>query len=249
MHKATQTALVASLLAGGLLLAGCGGSSSTSASTTGSASASAGAQGSSGSASSTGGSSSAKGYSSGSSGTGGAGAKSSGSSAPSAGSGASSAPKSGLSATGSVSATVSTTVSSFQKQFLSVNNSAKTVTWKLDGGSMNHSSPFAYDGVSNGKLVLTVPKGWKVKVDFKDVGNLPHSAVILKSKSSKTPAFPGATTPNAASGSPPGSTDSYTFTPQATGTYYAVCLVPGHEQAGMWAVIKVVSSGTPSLQG
>lgn len=43
--------------------------------------------------------------------------------------------------------------------------------------------------------------------------------------------------------------DTSAFTPDTPGTYRIDCLVPGHDEGGMWGTLEVTSSGTPSIAG
>lgn len=133
-------------------------------------------------------------------------------------------------------------------KFLSYQAAAKTVAITLVAGYNSALSGFNYNGEGKGAMVITVPTGWKVTVTLSNKGLLPHSAAIVtNAANSTTLAFPGAEVPNATTGVAPGSTATFTFTPTKAGTYRIACLVPGHEQLGMWDTLKVVASGTPAI--
>jgi hypothetical protein len=70
---------------------------------------------------------------------------------------------------------------------------------------------------------------------------------IVKNEGNATPAFPGASTPDPVTGLAPAASATFDFTPTTAGDYRIECLVPGHDPAGMWATLKVVESGTPSV--
>ena len=144
-------------------------------------------------------------------------------------------------------ATGSRTTSPFSR-YLVVDSAAKTVTLSLLGGDTSVNGGFSFNGTSGGAMIVTVPQGWKMTVNFKNVGSFPHSAAVVTSASSQTPAFPGATTPNPITGQAPGQSAAFTFVAAKTGTYRIACLVPGHEPGGMWATLDVVAAGTPSIQ-
>jgi sulfocyanin len=144
--------------------------------------------------------------------------------------------------------TTTTTGPTSASQFLSYQASTKTVTLKLVAGYNSSLSGFNFNGDGNGKMVVTVPVGWKVTVDLTNKGLLPHSAAIVTdTANSTTLAFAGAEIANVTTGIAPGATATFTFTPNKAGTYRIACLVPGHEALGMWDTLKVVSSGNPAI--
>lgn len=112
-----------------------------------------------------------------------------------------------------------------------------------------HQRPggFNFDGYGNGKLTVTVPEGWKVVVTCTNRQSLPHSCAIVSGPSSTTPAFLGASTPDPTTGLPQGQSATFSFTPNQTGTYRIACLVPGHEDAGMWDTLVVAWGSSPSI--
>lgn len=177
--------------------------------------------------------------------TGGTSASSSGSSA---GSQTGSGPSGGGSAAPSTGASAGTAPS--LQNALAVNQAAKTVTLALTGGNPQANYGFEFNGTSKGQMVVTVPEGWTVNVNFtvSKSSQAPHSAVVVASASDTTAAFPGAETPNPTVGDQPGSTTSFHFVASRIGTYRIACLVPGHESGGMWATLKIVSGGVPSVQ-
>lgn len=141
-------------------------------------------------------------------------------------------------------------ITTASSQFLSANTSAKTVTLTLIAGynSSNHGG-FNFDGGYNGDMTVTIPVGYKVTVDFKNKAQFPHSAAIIGPTGSTAtgPIIKGASTPSPVTGTAPGGTATFSFTPKTTGAYRIACLFPGHLLLGMYIKLKVVSSGTPSL--
>lgn len=133
--------------------------------------------------------------------------------------------------------------------WLSYNSATKTATLKMVAGYNGALSGFNFDGYGKGKLVVSVPAGWNVVVNFSNKGQLPHSLAVVTSHTGTTLAFPGASLPSAdlTSGLAVGTTATFHFTPSTPGTYYLACLVYGHESLGMWDVLKVTSGGTPSI--
>jgi len=128
---------------------------------------------------------------------------------------------------------------------------AKTATLKLVAGYNTNLGGFNFNGYGNGRMVVSIPTGWKVTVDFSNQGQLPHSVAIVHTKTSTAPAFPGAGLAGGllTSGLAQGKAATFTFVAGAPGTYRIVCLVPGHEAAGMWDTFVVTGAGTlPSIK-
>lgn len=134
-------------------------------------------------------------------------------------------------------------------KYLAVNAAQKQATLTLIGGMPGDSNIFNFNGTQNGQMVVTIPQGWKVTVNFTNKGAVNHSAAITPNlPQSTTIAFPGASTPNPVAGLTTGQSASFTFTASKTGTYRIVCLVPAHEGLGMWATLDIVAGGTASIQ-
>ena len=131
-------------------------------------------------------------------------------------------------------------------QWLTYDQSTKTATLKLEAGYQDVNNSLSFDGESDGKLVVTVPVGWTVVVNFSNVDKINHSAAIVTPTGS-TPVFPGASIPNPTVGIPPGDSATFTFVASQSGDYRIACLVPGHEDAGMWATFDVTAAGLPTI--
>lgn len=131
-------------------------------------------------------------------------------------------------------------------QWLTYNLATKTATLKLEAGYQDVNNTLSFDGEADGKMVVTVPLSWKVVVNFSNVDKINHSAAIVTPTGS-TPVFPGASIPNPTVGIPPGDSATFSFVASQTGDYRIACLVPGHEDAGMWATFDVTASGLPTI--
>jgi hypothetical protein len=70
---------------------------------------------------------------------------------------------------------------------------------------------------------------------------------VVHGPGSARPAFRGATTPQPQIGLEEGHTARFTFRASRTGVYRFACLVPGHETARMWDVLKIVRGGKPAV--
>lgn len=103
---------------------------------------------------------------------------------------------------------------------------------------------FNYDGYGSGSLILTVPIGWQVTVQCENRGTVPNSCSVVTDEKATQPIDPSWTTPDLA----PGSSATFTFTPNTPGSYRIASLVDGHEASGMWLDLEVVASGRPKLQ-
>jgi hypothetical protein len=110
-------------------------------------------------------------------------------------------------------------------------------------------SGYNFDGYSRGKMVVSVPLGWQVRVLCRVSAEafVTHSCGISTSIGSDKLAFLHAKIPNAMNGLPPGDSATFTFTASKLGTYAIECLVPGHDDATMWDVFKVTTDVRPSL--
>lgn len=107
-----------------------------------------------------------------------------------------------------------------------------------------------FNGASKGKLVITVPVGAMVQINFKNQGTLPHSLQVIPSTNTlpatalSAPAFPGAQVPNPQNGIQKGQTVNVHFTASKAGRYLMICGFPGHALLGMYANFEVLPAAT-----
>lgn len=120
------------------------------------------------------------------------------------------------------------------------------VTITLIASYDGENGGFNFDGYSR-ELMWTVPRGWTVHVVCKNRGPLRHSCAVVHGPDSARPAFRGASTPQPQIGLEAGHSASFTFRASRTGVYRFACLVPGHELARMWDVLKIARGGKPSV--
>ena len=144
------------------------------------------------------------------------------------------------------------TVRGAAPHWLVINTKAHAVTFTLIAGYTNALGGLNFNGDGNGKMVLSVPAGYRVTVIFMNKGSLPHSAVFTpyaqrNNTAAYKLAFRGSSTTNWLSGTPPGQSQRFSFVATTVGTYALVCGVPGHEAAGMWDVLKVTRGGMAHL--
>ncbi|MGH7610452.1 MAG: sulfocyanin-like copper-binding protein [Candidatus Dormibacteria bacterium] len=154
-------------------------------------------------------------------------------------------PSAGASPSPSASAAPSTVI---LDKWVSYDPQTKTVTWKVVAGYQGVNHGLNFDGETYGAMAVAVPLGWTVVINFQNAASINHSAAIVSSPSATTPAFAGAQTPNPTTGTAPGQSASFTFVASGAGSYRLTCLVPGHEQAGMWDSFQVSTAAAPTAR-
>lgn len=133
--------------------------------------------------------------------------------------------------------------------WLAWNAETNTAKFQLTAGLDGTNGALNFDGFKDGELVLTVPVGATVVMNFANHdGMLPHSAIVLPwsdklpNDGSGTPGIQRAYTTKAVEGIPPLGKDVMRFTATPPGRYFVYCGVPGHGPSGMY--ITLVVSGT-----
>lgn len=132
------------------------------------------------------------------------------------------------------------------RKFLAVDAHRHRVTITLIASYDDDNNGFNFDGYSR-FLMWTVPKGWTVRVVCENRGPLRHSCAVVGGADSTRPAFRGASIPQPGLGLEAGHTARFAFRASRTGVYRFACLVPGHEAARMWDVLKITRGGKPSV--
>jgi hypothetical protein len=133
------------------------------------------------------------------------------------------------------------------RQFLHVDARHRTATVTLVAAYDGANNGFNFDGYSR-TLMVTVPRGWRVRVLCENRSDLRHSCAVVKGPVSTRPAFRGAASPQPLLGLARGRKATFSFRATKVGVYRFACLVPGHEAARMYDVLKVVRSGRPSIE-
>jgi Sulfocyanin (SoxE) domain len=139
----------------------------------------------------------------------------------------------------------STQTTPIDSTWLSYDAATKTVHFKLIAGLTGLNGALNYNGFGDGGLVLEVPAGSKVVVDFtNNDGILPHSAEVIAAKlpvpaEAVDPGIQRAYTDKLQEGLPPLAKNGMTFTANPPGDYFFFCGVPGHGQGGMYIGLKV----------
>jgi uncharacterized cupredoxin-like copper-binding protein len=131
-------------------------------------------------------------------------------------------------------------------RFLAVDAHRHRVTITLIASYNGENGGFNFDGYSR-FLMWTVPRGWTVRVVCTNRGPLRHSCAVVPGPGSTKPAFRGASTPHPETGLQAGQTARFTFRASKKGVFRLACLVPGHEVARMYDVLKITRGGKPSV--
>lgn len=137
-------------------------------------------------------------------------------------------------------------------KWYSYDAATNTVTFKLEAGARGGSSPFNFNGYTNGAATLVVPPESNVVMNFVNDDGTPHSAVVIADTEPMPsmggdPAIPRAYTKDLTQGLPQGGTDGIRFTAPASGSFRISCGVPGHALSGMWIRLRVdPAAKTPS---
>lgn len=143
-------------------------------------------------------------------------------------------------------------------KYVYANTKTKTAVVQVVAAATTANSGFNFDGYAKGQANFIVPTGWNVDLEFSNKAATPHNMVITKTD--KAPVLPAAVGQTAAV-AVPGPTKLTEGVPASAGTllaglasdapgsFYIVCGVPGHLQAGMYDKFTVSSSAKlPSLQ-
>jgi hypothetical protein len=117
-------------------------------------------------------------------------------------------------------------------RFLAVDRAHRRVTLTLVAEYNSANNGFNFDGYGRGQMLLSVPLGWRVRIDCVNHGPMRHSCAVVEGSQI---AFPHAATPVLRSGQ----RASFSFLASRRGTYRLACLVPGHEQARQYDVLDV----------
>jgi hypothetical protein len=128
--------------------------------------------------------------------------------------------------------------------WLAWNADTRTVTFQLIAGVPAASSPFNFNGFTDGKLTLVVPAGATVVMPFINEDGVPHSAEVIAGTGpipnmGGDAAIPRAYTISLLEGLPQGGKDVMRFTAAPTSTYRIFCGVPGHGISGMYIDMRV----------
>jgi sulfocyanin len=134
---------------------------------------------------------------------------------------------------------------------------SNTVQMTITAGLTAAVNHWNYNGGHNGDMIITVPEGAKVTLDFKNADPaMAHTLGIVakvggySATPTAPPVFEGAiTTPHSsAAGIDPGKSQTLHFTASKAGNYAMVCYMAGHAAVGMWIHFNVSTDGTAGVQ-
>lgn len=129
-------------------------------------------------------------------------------------------------------------------RWLRWNSAGRMATLILIPGYGNAYNGFNFNGYGKGQVLVTIPRGWMLVVRCQNSASTnAHSCAIVRGPGAQRPVTKSATTP----GVPPGKSATFTFHATTPATYRIVSLVPNEELAGMWDVLTVAKSGSPSV--
>jgi hypothetical protein len=134
------------------------------------------------------------------------------------------------------------------QQFIKVDARQKVVALTLVAGYDGENNGFNFDGYGRGELIVTVPRRWRVIVRCRNRSIVRHSCAVVSGPMATRAAFRGASTPNPRLGLAKGAVATFSFRASRAGGFRLACLVPGHEDARMWDVLRIVDRGRPSIR-
>ena len=138
------------------------------------------------------------------------------------------------------------------EKFLKIDQEAKHVVFPLTAtfNDVNHGMNF--NGHCKGRAVYTVPKGWKVTFEFKNMSPVPHSAVVVEAYMARKlqvgePYFDGASTTDPLKGLK--KEEKFTFEVDEAGKFAVACGFPAHSASGHWLTFNVSKDAkVPSIE-
>ncbi len=134
---------------------------------------------------------------------------------------------------------------------------SNTVTMTITAGLTDAKNYWNFNGGHDGDMIITVPEGAKVTLDFKNADPaMAHTLGIVAKVGdySATPTdpavFDGAITQqhSATDGVQPNTSETLHFTASKAGNYAMICYMAGHAATGMWIHFNVSSDGQAGVQ-
>jgi len=131
-------------------------------------------------------------------------------------------------------------VQAIDPAWLTVDSVRPTAEFQLVAGLTGLNGALNFNGFRDGGLVVTVPVGWNVVMNFTNHdGDLAHSAEIIPDVKpvpiGPVPsAFERAYTIKLQQGLQAGEEDDIRFVADRAGEFLIFCAVPGHGAGGMW---------------
>jgi uncharacterized cupredoxin-like copper-binding protein len=142
--------------------------------------------------------------------------------------------------------------------WMKVDEAAKTVSADIEAGKTPDNNHWNFNGYYNGNATITVPAGYKVRIQLKNSDPAVAHSIGVDSKmgdfppmfQNPKPVFQGAISEDPTSpqgGTAPGKSATISFTADKPGQYSLVCYMPGHAATGMWMHFHVTEGGTPGV--
>lgn len=141
---------------------------------------------------------------------------------------------------------------------LSANTMTRTADLYMTAGYNSNNLWANYDGYAHGKMMITIPLGYRIRLHFTNDGGVPYAIGVYDAYNHV--AFKGAGNSisefdfNPTLGIVPGDSVTYTFTANQTGTYHLASYLyrfpthnPNNVSLGMWDTLRVVSGGSPNV--
>ncbi len=141
--------------------------------------------------------------------------------------------------------------------WFSYDKGTNTVKMTITAGLTDAKNHWNFNGGHDGDMIITVPEGAKVTLDFKNADPaMAHSIGIVDKTSgfsatpTDEPVFAGAVSnPHTATeGLAPGGSETLNFTASKAGNYAAICYMAGHAATGMYVYFNVSADGKAGVQ-
>ena len=133
--------------------------------------------------------------------------------------------------------------------WMKVDAASRHVSFAVVAAQGGANGTLNFNGYANGRMIVTVPAGWRVHIDVENsgAGALPHSLEVIREvrrvpPQGVPPAIAQAQTSDLIAGVPPQQRESLDFVAAPAGSYLWFCGVPTHGTSGMWDHF-VVSAG------
>ncbi len=130
----------------------------------------------------------------------------------------------------------------------SVDPPAKSVVIDAVGGPSQANNGFDFNGYFGGDATITLPLGWQVTVECKNIGILHHNCAIVNTDTSSPLGgriqFNAVSNTDPTAGLQPNTSATFTFTASRAGNYRLACVIPGHEDEGMWINLVISPNAT-----
>jgi len=128
------------------------------------------------------------------------------------------------------------------EKFIKFDRDSRHVIFPLTATFNDANHGMNFNGHYKGRAVYTVPKGWKVTFEFKNMSPVPHSAVVVEAYMARKlqvgePYFDGASTTDPLKGLK--KEEKFTFEVDEAGKFAVACGFPAHSASGHWLTFNV----------